>query len=519
MPLDSWVYPALRRLASLGYVPDVEHLVAPWSRSECLTLLKEAEDFSSRHEFRTSSRAVNAEALKLIADLEREFAPDAEPGRTELRLESLYTGLLPIAGTPLNDSYHFGQTVKNNYGRPYGEGFNSFTGVSGFATAGRFSAYFRGELQSASANSPYSPETTNLLAAIDGVPSLTIHNRNSVTSFTALDAYFGVHLGIFNITAGKQSSWWGPGAESAFAFSNNTEPLYSVKISQQTPFVLPGLLRYLGHIRTDFLVGRLVGNTSPPKPFINAQKITFQLSENLEVGFTRSSVFGGVGHPLTIGSIARSLFSTTSTGGTSFGSSKDPGDRRSGFDFWWRVPGLRRYVTLYSDSLADDEPNPLASPHRSAWAPGIYFPHFFHPRLDLRFETYSTWLYRGDAGGRLIYWNTQYRDAYTNNGNLIGSWIGRDARAYTVSTSYWRSARDKITASYQQIKTGSAFIPGGGSQTDVAISWQSAFGPDVLLNVSSQWERIYIPVLGGPRTDVATGIGFTFTPHDWNVKK
>jgi hypothetical protein len=462
---------------------------------------------------------MNEEAIRLLADLRREFAPDAEPGRPQLRLESIYDKVLPIAGAPLNDSYHFGQTIRDNYGRPYGDGFNSVAGFSTAATAGRFSAYFRGELQTSSPNSAYSAGTTSLLATLDGVPTEAAANRNGVTRFDVLDAYVGIHLGDFNITAGKQSSWWGPGTSSAFLLSDNSEPLYSVKIAQQTPFVLPGALRYLGHIRTQLIVGRLTGNTSPPKPFINAQKITLQLTQNLEVGFSRSTLFGGVGHPLTAGSIARSFFSITSSGGTAFGSSNDPGDRRSGFDFLWRLPGVSRYVTVYSDSLADDEPNPLASPRRSAWAPGIYFPRLFHPKLDLRFETYSTWLYRGDEGGRFFYWNTQYRDAYTDNGNIIGSWVGRDARAYAVSSSYWHSAKDKIVASYQQVKTGSNFIPGGGTQTDVSISWQWAFSRDVIANLSSQWERIYIPVLGGPHTDVATGFGITITPSGLTLKK
>jgi hypothetical protein len=519
VPLDSWIYPAFQRLAALGYVPDLENLAAPWPRSECVVLLKEAEDLSSRHDMKTSSPVMNAEAKKLLADLEQEFAPDIEPGRLQLRLESLYTQFLPITGSPLNDSYHFGQTIKNNFGRPYGAGFNSDSGFSAFGTAGRFSAYFRGELQSASGNPAYSSGTNRLLATLDGVPVENAANRNAVTRFDALEAYVGVHLGDFNITAGKQSTWWGPGRESAFAFSDNAEPLYSVKIAQETPFVLPGIFRYLGHIRTDLMVGRLTGNTSPPKPFINAEKITFQLSRDLEIGFTRSTIFGGVGHPLTAGSIAGSFFSVTSTGGTAFGSRNDPGDRRSGFDFLWRVTGARRYVTLYSDSLADDEPNPLASPRRSAWAPGIYFPRLFNSKLDLRFETYSTWLYRGDQGGLFFYWNNQYRDAYTNNGNIFGSWVGRDARAYTASSTYWRSAKDKIVASYSQIKTGSNFIPGGGTQTDVAVTWQWAFGPEVLANVSSQWERIYLPVLGGPHTDVAVGFGVTITPRGLAFKK
>jgi hypothetical protein len=329
-----------------------------------------------------------------------------------------------------------------------------------------------------------------------------------------------VQLGDFDVTFGKQSLWWGPGETSAFHFGDNAEPMYMLRVAQAAPIVLPGPLRYLGRIRTQFLVGELAGHQYPPRPLINAQKITFQLTQDFEIGFTRSSLFGGVGHPLTVRSLFQSFFSTSSTGSTAFGSANDPGDRRSGFDFRWRVPGLRRYLTIYSDSLADDEPNPLDSPRRSAWGPGLYITQLPRLRnLDLRFETYSTWLYRKDEGGLFIYWNDQYRDAYTNSGYLLGSWVGRDARAYTASSTYWWSAQNKVTASLRQTKTGSNFVPGGGTQTDVSLTVQRQLRPELLGTAFVQFERYYLPILGGPRKDVAAGLQLTFYPKNWSIRR
>ncbi len=386
-------------------------------------------------------------------------------------------------------------------------------GFSGFGTFGIFSGYFRGEYQEAGSRPPYSQNVQDFLGAVDGVPVQAPSRVPSTSRFDPLEFYVGAHLGVFDVTFGKQSIWWGPGEDSAFAFSNNAAPFYSLRVSQQTPIVLPGPLRLLGHIRTEFLVGKLSGHLYPSRPYINAQKITFQLTENFEVGFTRSSIFGGVGHPLTTRSVVNSFFSLSSTGGTMFGSANDPGDRRSGFDFLWRVPGLRRLVTIYSDSLADDEPNPLDSPRRSAWAPGIYFTRL--PglrRMDLRFETYSTLLYRGDEGGAFFYWNNQYRDAYTNNSFLLGSWVGRDARAYEGTTDYWWSAKNKVSFSFRQTKTGSMFVPGGGTQSDFSLSGHWQLGGDVIANPYIQFEHYYIPLLGGPKTDVSFGLQITFSP-------
>ncbi|MBV9676326.1 MAG: capsule assembly Wzi family protein [Acidobacteriaceae bacterium] len=505
----------LRRLASLGYAPDEESLTAPWTRQQCVMLVEEAEDIASRRSTKLTAGAMNAQALQMIAALKTEFRRDAEKNAV-IGVESIYARYLHIAGSPLRDSYHFGQTLTNDYGRPYGNGANAISGFSAYGTWGRFSAYFRGENQDAAGRGSYDERTRSFMASVDQVPIQLPVGLPPTRRFDPVEMYVGVQLGNFDVTVGKQSLWWGADESSAFHFSNNAEPFYALKLAQARPILLPGPLRVLGRIRTQLLFGELSGHQYPPRPFINAQKITLQVTQNLELGFTRSAIFGGVGHPLTAQSFFQSLFSVSS----SRFERSDPGDRRSGFDFRWRVPKLRRYVTIYSDSLADDEPNPLANPRRSAWAPGVYItqlPKLRH--LDLRFETYSTWLYRKDEGGGFFYWNNNYHDAYTNDGNLLGSWVGRDARAYAASSTYWWSGSNKITASFRQVKTGSNFLPGGGTQTDASLTAQWQLRPGLLATAFGQYERYFVPVLGSPQRDIVAGLQFVYYPRNWAVRK
>ena len=44
VPLDSWIYPALERLAALGYVNSAIVGMRPWTRMECARQLGEAAD-------------------------------------------------------------------------------------------------------------------------------------------------------------------------------------------------------------------------------------------------------------------------------------------------------------------------------------------------------------------------------------------------------------------------------------------------------------------------------------------
>ena len=101
---------------------------------------------------------------------------------------------------------------------------------------------------------------------------------------------------------------------------------------------------------------------------------------------------------------------------------------------------------------------------------------------------------------------------------MIGSWVGRDARAYAVSSTYWQSGATTLTASYRQTKTGSKFLPGGGTQTDVALDAKVRLRPNLILGVSMQAERYLIPVLGGATNNIAASVGLTYRPTEWAVK-
>jgi len=510
--LDSWVYPELERLAALGYIQTQFVGLRPWTRRECIRQIEEAEYFAQ-------DLPPDSIIIREINQLKAEFSRDNQHFRSA-QIDDIYARFTGISSAPLRDSYHFGQTIWNDFGRPFDQGFNFIGGASASAVAGRFFFYLRGEYQHAPGRAALTPAQQSLVNALDantGPPNPVGPSPapiSSIDRFYPVDMYAGVQMGQFALTFGKQSVWLGPGESGPLMLSDNADPMYMVRLSRTSPLVLPSFLHILGHVRAEFLFAKLSGHQFPARPFFNLQKISFHPTKNLEIGFTRASVWGGVGHPFTFHSLERNFSSFGDTFG-GFGDRTDPGDRKSGFDFSYKLPGLRNWLTLYSDSYSDDDPSPLANPRRAAINPGLYLSHFpMISRLDLRLEMVSTQsLTSTDRGGTFFYFNTQYHDANTNKGFLFGNPTGRDGRSYHVSSTYHFSAASTLQVAYRDIRTSAGFLPGGGTQSDAStrLVWQVR--PQWSVDSRVQYERWLIPSLRpGAQHDVLGSFQVTFYP-------
>ncbi|MFI5118164.1 MAG: capsule assembly Wzi family protein [Terriglobales bacterium] len=529
--LDSWVYDAMDRLAALGYIKSAFAGLRPWTRMECARLLQEGE---SHIQSDTAGGAANVEAMRLFQALRAEFLVESRRlgGERNLRaeVESVYTRFTGISGKPLNDSYHFGQTIINDYGRPYQEGFNMVTGFTSHAEAGPLAFYVRGEYQHAPSAPALAEQVRNTMATLDGLPVPSATPSAELNRFRLLDAYVALNLSDWQFSFGKQSLWWGPGLGGPMMFSNNAEPINMLRFNRVTPIKLPSIFGWLGPIRTESFLGQLsgyefidtptglvgqYGRSLDPQPFIHGEKISFEPTPNFEFGVFRTTIYGGPGYPLTMHAFFRSLFST---GNERAGAPNKPGDRRSGVDFTYRLPGLRNWLTFYGDGFTDDEFSPIAYPDRSVWHAGLYLSHF--PRLsklDLRTEgVYTDNPIGGAVGPGFYYQNGTWKSGYRNDGNLIGSWIGRAGQGAQAWATYHFDPKNFVQLNFRHQKVSREFISGGGTLTDIGVRadlWTRA-----AVSVSSlvQYERWTFPVLAtGAQSTITSSVQLTFRPRGW----
>jgi Capsule assembly protein Wzi/PAP2 superfamily len=527
VPLDSWIYPALDRLAGMGLIDSGFAAMRPWTRLECARLVSEAGE---------RIEGPDSPVGEIYRQLQTEFTPELDPDSTgpQARLESAYTRVGYISGMPLNDGYHFAETQINDFGRPFGEGWNTSTGFSFYATAGPWSGYFRGEVQTAPSVAALPLSARQFIAAADqlpGAPPAT--GTSSIQQFQMLDAYVGLTLANWEFSFGRQSLDWGPGDAGqggSLMYSDNAAPIDMIRVNRVTPLSIPLVSRFLGPMRAEYFFGQLAGQhftagpnlaTSgsfavqyQPQPVLQGGRFSFKPTRNFDFGFSATGIQGGPGVPITLGRLGQ-IFSVHGNS-NSPGSPQDPGDRRSGLDWSYRLPKLRDWATFYGDSFAEDQISPIAYWDRSAIRGGLYFSHLPKlPKLDLRMEGVYTDI---PAGGALshgfFYFNFRFKEGYTNQGQLLASWIGREGQGAQAWTNYWFSARNRLQINFRHQKVSQQFIPGGGTLTDVGVLGD--YWPSLILGLTTsiQYERWLFPIIKpGQQQDISASIGIQIQPQ------
>jgi hypothetical protein len=196
----------------------------------------------------------------------------------------------------------------------------------------------------------------------------------------------------------------------------------------------------------------------------------------------------------------------------------NPGKRISAADFTYRIPGLRNWLTFYLDSLVVDEVSPIGST-RANVNPGFYMPQFPKiPKLELRAEGINESTTTEFVPGFVYFDQRRYLSGYTNDGNLLASWIGRAGRGGQGWLTYSFSPRTQVQMGYRLQEVSPRFV-GGGRLVDYSGQGEFMLGPQIAVSGSLQYEQWWFPVLSSTRqSNVTASLGVTFYPH-WQLRK
>jgi hypothetical protein len=433
IPLDSPIYLYLDKLSGFGLVSSDIKGIRPYSRSEAVRLLREAE---SRLAAGSYPPLAGELALRLRELLPREallYGDEAKAPRFDYNpLASAKLRYVHLDGTPrsyfraVNDPGNEGvfgigsglrppnpypapvqqrgsegtPLLENNQGVVYRSGSNLDLRASGEAYLGSRASLL--------------VEPMLLWSEPDDEPRLRLNKWYLKLGGEGLE-----------LEVGRDENWLGLGYRGSLTLSNNAANFDQVKLSSPEPVKT----RYLWDLKYDLIFSRFektVTDGAERQPFFVGAKLSMKPSENSEVGFNLGRQVGGPGVNNSFGDTMRGL-----VGGTG----ADNSNSVAGFEVRFRFPWLRN-AELFAEYSGEDAA--AFWPIVESYLAGFYIPRLTDSgRDDLRFEYFR--------GNQILYTNTAaFPEGYLRYNLPIGDSQGGGAQEFFLRYSHWFSTRNNL---------------------------------------------------------------------------
>lgn len=404
VPLDSWVYPALDKLAGLGLITSSIQGMRPIARLEAARQVREADEQSSAE----GAPPVVYELLaRLEVELEAELTRLREAGEEKSYFQPLRTTELSYIYRDGDDAFYPGNNARqfplntNNFGIDYGEGHNAQLTFESEANLGGW--------LSLSARPLYEVQ------------------ENGADGLHLLTGRAALGLGPFEFSAGRQALWWGQGRHGTLLLSNNAEPLDMLRVNNPSPVLLPWIFRFLGPFRFDIFVSELEEDRVVPEPYFGGVRLAFKPLPWLELGGSRTVIFGGEGRPeIKLDDFLVIVGGENLEEGDTSNSLADLNGRIT-LPFLWNAQ-------LYGEWGGEDEGKAFDLPPylvARAWLAGLYLPQI-EPggRLSFRFEYTDLADLRQRDSRSPWYRHSVYGSGYTYEEKIMGHHAGPDTEDY-----------------------------------------------------------------------------------------
>jgi hypothetical protein len=448
IPIESPIYDYLRKFEAEGVINSAMLGTLPISRKEVARLVSEAMS--------NESGVASPYMRKLLLYLEKEFADELGGGGQiylrpldELSLEYDYSDKIGFF------------TQKNRNGTTVEKG------TTGFA---ELTARF---------NSPH----------LGGVATPQIQWDEDEISVRQARGYLLASMGREEFFIGKENNWWGPGTNGTIILSNNAAPVTMLKMSNSTPYEILGTA-----VRGTFFISRLEDDRQDvEEPIFYGLRLNLKPSRYLEIGLTKTAMFGGEGRDESFSTFLDSLLGRGENSDSPDDS--EPGNQIAGIDLKLVIPWSVQPFTLYGELAGEDEAGGL--PSRNAWLAGIYLPRVLDiDRLELWGEYADT-----DVSGHSGFWYDHhiYTEGYTFKGRIMGHYMGPDATDLFIRARYSRD-KDSVAFSYERLNN---------DYPDPFV-WQD-YGVELTRRILKQGEmRIHGRYSREDENNLAVGVGFRY---------
>jgi hypothetical protein len=234
---------------------------------------------------------------------------------------------------------------------------------------------------------------------------------------------------------GKINAWYGPGRLGALLLTNNAQSYPGIRFHNPVPIAVPGLFSFLGNAQYDLFLARLESNRPISNPLLFGMRLAARPSRFLELGVSRSMIYGGEGHDSGL-SAWWDAFQGENT--------NDPGEKGlvnqiAGFDVTFTLPFPSQPVQAYLDLAGEDQAlgTSIPFPSKFAYVTGAFLPALFGSAAhDLRVE-WARNHWRGNGPAWYIHGTSGDGYAHFYRGRVLGHPMGTDAQSLSVQSHHF----------------------------------------------------------------------------------
>ncbi|MBP2689358.1 MAG: hypothetical protein H6Q83_1545, partial [Deltaproteobacteria bacterium] len=218
-----------------------------------------------------------------------------------------------------------------------------------------------------------------------------------------------------SLQVGRIATWYGPARLGALIFTNNAQSYPGIRFHNPVPIAVPGVpgfFSFLGNVQYDLFFARLEEDRPIPNPVLFGMRLATRPSRYLEVGISRSMIYGGEGHD-------------------------------SGLSAWWDAfkgrntnepseEPVQAYVEMAGEDAADLGPTSIPFPSKRAYVFGVFLPTLFGSAAhDLRVEwATNDW----DGKGQVWYVHPTSGEGYAHfyRDRVLGHPMSTDAESIAI---------------------------------------------------------------------------------------
>ena len=288
------------------------------------------------------------------------------------------------------------------------------------------------------------------------------------------------------LIAGQIPAWWGPGHDGSLIRGDASIPVAGFTMQRDEQAAPTSqYLSWVGPWQYQLFAGQLDDYEAIPEAKLFGARLTAQPWPWLEVGASRTFMWGGEGRPQSLSSFSDAILGTKDNADNGAIIGEDPANQLGGFDARLSLaPLVNVPAGLYGQYIGEDEAGGL--PAKNMYLAGVDYASAAYGKPYQLYAEYTDTRTSGEVSG-ISYDHSTYTDGYYQNSYPLGYALGGDAESIAIGGRLWLDDRNFINAKLQHAKVNQAneainqAFPMTDKLTAIDVAWAHQLKPQALV--------------------------------------